>query len=67
MFTARSTSALIGEPEEENHITLALPCRIGNLSFRELKHEGFDVSESKELKPLGQPKRGLGHAFTRPS
>src|SRR6266542_1381981 len=29
-------------------------------------HMGFDVSETKELKPVGRPKRGLGHAFTRP-
>jgi protocatechuate 4,5-dioxygenase beta chain len=34
--------------------------------LKELNRRGFHVSESKELKPLGRPKRGIGHAFTRP-
>ena len=33
----------------------------------ELERKGFDITQNKELKPLGRPKRGLGHAFTRPT
>jgi len=57
---------LIGEPEEENHITLRCGSELGRHLLGALNHMGFDVSESKELKPVGRPKRGLGHAFTRP-
>ena len=57
---------LIGEPEEENHITLRCASDLALHLLDALNRKGFDVSESKELKPLGRPKRGLGHAFTRP-
>ena len=58
---------LIGEPEEENHITLGCHSDLALHLLNELNRNGFDVSQSKELKPLGRPKRGLGHAFTRPT
>ena len=58
---------LIGEPEEENHVTLRCHAELATHLFDELNRKGFDISESKELKPLGRPKRGLGHAFTRPT
>ena len=57
---------LIGEPEEENHITLRCDSELALHLLDALNNMGFDVSESKELKPVGRPKRGLGHAFTRP-
>lgn len=57
---------LIGEPEEENHITLGCHSDLARHLLNELNGQGFGVSESKELKPLGRPKRGIGHAFTRP-
>ena len=57
---------LIGEPEEENHVTLGCHSDLALHLLKELNRRGFDVSESKELKPLGRPKRGIGHAFTRP-
>src|SRR5262245_3883317 len=57
---------LIGEPEEENHITLRCAADLTIYLLDALKREGFDVSETRELKPLGRPKRGIGHAFTRP-
>jgi hypothetical protein len=57
---------LIGEPEEKNHITLRCAADLALHLLDALKRAGFDVSECKELKPLGRPKRGLGHAFTRP-
>jgi protocatechuate 4,5-dioxygenase beta chain len=57
---------LIGEPEEENHITLRCDSALAHHLLDELTRKGFDVLESKDLKPLGRPKRGIGHAFTRP-
>jgi aromatic ring-opening dioxygenase catalytic subunit (LigB family) len=57
---------LIGEPEEENHITLRCASELARHLLAALNNRGFDVSESRELKPLGKPKRGIGHAFTRP-
>jgi hypothetical protein len=57
---------LIGEPEEENHITLRCHSELALHLFSQLKRRGFEISERKELKPLGRPKRGIGHAFTRP-
>jgi catalytic LigB subunit of aromatic ring-opening dioxygenase len=57
---------LIGEPEEENHVTLRCHPDLALHLLTELNRQGFGVSESKELKPQGRPKRGLGHAFTRP-
>jgi protocatechuate 4,5-dioxygenase beta chain len=57
---------LIGEPEEENHITLRGDSALADHLLVELGRKGFDVLESKQLKPLGRPKRGIGHAFTRP-
>jgi hypothetical protein len=57
---------LIGEPEEENHITLRCDSELALHLLDALNNMGFNVSESKELKPVGRPKRGLGHAFTRP-
>lgn len=57
---------LIGEPEEENHITLRCDSALAHHLLDELTPKGFELLESKELKPLGRPKRGIGHAFTRP-
>lgn len=57
---------LIGEPEEENHITLRCHSELALYLLDALIREGFDLSWSQELKPLGRPKRGIGHAFTRP-
>ena len=58
--------SLINEPEEENHITLRCHSGLALHLLNELTRKGFEISESKELKPLGKPKRGIGHAFTRP-
>src|SRR5262245_38051220 len=58
---------LIGEPEEENHITLRCHMELATYLFDRLAREGFEITQNKELKPLGRPKRGLGHAFTRPT
>lgn len=58
--------SLIDEPEEENHITLRCHSALARYLVNDLERQGFEISESKELKPLGKPKRGIGHAFTRP-
>jgi len=58
--------SLIDEPEDENHITMRCHSELAHYLLKELNRNGFTVSESKELKPLGKPKRGIGHAFTRP-
>jgi protocatechuate 4,5-dioxygenase beta chain len=58
--------SLINEPEEENHITLSCHAELALYLLNELNRKGFEISESKEVKALGKPKRGMGHAFTRP-
>jgi Catalytic LigB subunit of aromatic ring-opening dioxygenase len=58
--------SLVNEPEEENHVTLRCGSELARYLLNGLTWEGFEISESKELKPLGKPKRGIGHAFTRP-
>jgi hypothetical protein len=58
--------SLINEPEEENHIVLPCHSELALYLLDQLTRQGFEISESKELKPLGKPKRGMGHAFTRP-
>ncbi len=58
--------SLIGEPEEENHITLRCHSELALYLLDGLIKKGFDLSRSHEVKPLGKPKRGMGHAFTRP-
>jgi Catalytic LigB subunit of aromatic ring-opening dioxygenase len=58
--------SLIDEREDENHIALRCDSDLSLHLLNELNRKGFDVSESKELRPLGKPKRGIGHAFTRP-
>lgn len=58
---------LIGEPEEENHVTLRCASDLACHLLTRLNRQGFGIAERQELKPLGRPKRGLGHAFTRPT
>ena len=50
---------LIGEPEEENHITLRCHAELATHLFDALQRDGFDIAQNKELKPLGRPKRDL--------
>ena len=58
--------SLIDEREDENHITLRCHSELACYLLHELACKGFEIAESKELKPLGKPARGIGHAFTRP-
>lgn len=56
----------LGERLEENHIEFKCHQELSKLLLHELVNSGFDVAYSKELVPMGKPKGGLGHAFTRP-
>lgn len=56
----------LGEPEEENHITLRCHQEIASYLAKALIEQGFDLSWSKELRPMGKPKYGIAHAFTHP-
>ncbi|TMA10503.1 MAG: hypothetical protein E6J89_10380 [Deltaproteobacteria bacterium] len=58
--------SLIDEREDQNHITLRCHAALAHYLFDSLSRKGFEISESRELKPLGKPARGIGHAFTRP-
>lgn len=58
--------SLIGEAEEENHVTIRCHRELALHLFGWLKERGFDLASLDVVKPLGRPKRGIGHAFTRP-
>lgn len=57
---------LVGEPEQENHVTIRCHSEIARYLLGGLIQRGFDLSWSEELRPVGKPQRGIGHAFTRP-
>lgn len=58
--------SLIGEPEEENHVTIRCHRELAIYLVDRLRKKGFDLSSLEVVKPAGRPKRGIGHAFTRP-
>lgn len=58
--------SLIGEPEEENHVTIQCHRELAIYLVDRLRKKGFDLSSLEVVKPAGRPKRGIGHAFTRP-
>lgn len=55
---------LLGEPQDENHITLKCHAPLARILLEGLVQRDFDVSHIEELVPLGRPKSGLGHAFS---
>lgn len=55
----------IGQKHEDNHITLKSNPKLARALTERLLKRGFDLSYIEELKPLGRPPGGLGHAFTR--
>ncbi len=57
---------LVKEPEEENHVTIGCHRELALYLRDALLSRGFDLSSIDEVKPEGKPKRGMGHAFTRP-
>jgi len=55
----------IGEKREDNHVSFkGLPTLARSL-VEALMERGFDPAYMEELKPMGRPGVGLGHAFTR--
>ncbi|SRR5579884_829089 len=61
-----STSiGLLGEPYEENRVTLRCHVPLARLILEELMARHFDLAYMEELVPLSRPQVGLGHAFTR--
>lgn len=56
---------LLGEPLDQNHIQLACHPELARLLLERLMEHGFDPGFVEELKPLGRPQAGLGHAFVR--
>jgi len=55
----------IGQKPEDNHITIKNDTKAAKRVVRELVKRGFDPAFCEELRPLGKPAAGLGHAFSR--
>ena len=55
---------LLGEPQDQNHITLKCHATVAKMILDGLVNRGFDVAYIEELTPLSRPKSGLGHAFS---
>jgi protocatechuate 4,5-dioxygenase beta chain len=63
-----NNTAFLGQkPSEEDIVRLKVDVDTAKTMLRKLVAEGFDVSFSAEQKPLGQPEKGLPHAFIRPA
>jgi hypothetical protein len=61
-----STSiGLLGEPYEQNRVTLHCHAPLARMLLEELMARHFDLAYMEELMPLSRPQVGLGHAFTR--
>ena len=56
---------LVGEPYDQNRVSLTCHTELARTLLVELMERGFDVAYIEELQPLGRPEVGLGHAFTR--
>ena len=63
--TGTTSITFIGEKREDNHITLACHPELAHALVEGLIERGFDPAYMEELKPMGRPTGGLGHAFTR--
>ena len=57
---------LLGEPEEENHVSIRCHRELALYLRDALLEKGFELSSREEVNAEGKPKRGMGHAFTRP-
>jgi len=56
---------LLGQPHDQNHITVKGQPALARFLLEGLLSRGFDFAYIEELQPLGRPAAGLGHAFTR--
>ncbi len=55
----------IGQKLEDNHVTLKSNPELGKAILTGLMKRGFDPASVEELRALGKPAGGLGHAFSR--
>jgi hypothetical protein len=55
----------IGEKREDNHISFPGDPAFARSLVAALMERGFDPAYMEELRPMGRPEAGLGHAFTR--
>jgi hypothetical protein len=63
-----STSiGFLGESHQENHVQLRCQPQLAKLLLEGLVDQGFDPAWMHELKPIGRPLAGIGHAFSRPA
>jgi hypothetical protein len=56
----------LNESDEDNHVTFRCPIELGTYLLDRLLERRFELAWREDLKPAGKPKRGIGHAFTRP-
>ncbi len=56
---------LLGQPLDQNHITLKCHRELAQFLLDRLVARRFDVAFVEELTPLARPQAGLGHAFIR--
>jgi hypothetical protein len=56
---------LLGQPLDQNHITLNCHRELAQHLLERLVARRFDVAFVEELTPLARPQAGLGHAFMR--
>jgi protocatechuate 4,5-dioxygenase beta chain len=61
----RISIGLLGEPLDQNHIELTCHGQLSRDLLDQLVARGFDLGYVEELRPLGRPQAGLGHAFVR--
>lgn len=55
----------IGQKPEDNHVTLRNNQALAKHIVKELVFRRFDPAYCDEIKPLGKPTAGIGHAFSR--
>jgi hypothetical protein len=56
----------LNESDEDNHVRFRCHVELATYLRDKLLERGFELAWREELKPAGKPKRGIGHAFTRP-
>lgn len=59
--------SVLGQPLNENHITLKSHTEFATHLLEELTARGFNPAAMRELEAVARPEVGLGHAFTRPA
>lgn len=63
--TGTTSLGWIGQKPEDNHILLRNNPKLAKHLVKELVSRRFDPAYCDEIKPLGKPAAGIGHAFSR--